>query len=177
LNGDLYARDINAGLSSQWVLTSQDRIIGSVSLGRITYANTDHVGESWDTAWTWHKSLSNDDAFSVTLSAGNTDSSDRTSLINNRRGISANYDFGRVWESIDLGVSLSRSWREFEPSSIAPDGREDVKTTGTVSFGFPMVELYGFSPLVRIEASDTLSNAARYQMNRVTFDMSFQSNF
>ncbi len=177
LDGESFARDFNFGLSTQWPLSPRDRLTGALSLGHVTYANTDHVGESWDTTLTWQRRLANADALSVSLSTGHTASSDRTSLINTRHSLSAAYDFGEVWQGVDLGLSLSRSWRAFEPSTTLPDGRQDTQSTATMTIGFPMVEFYGFSPVAQIEAIDIKSNDARRQLDKVTFDMSFQSNF
>ncbi len=177
IGGDFYARDIEFGLSTQWFLSDQTRVVSGVRLGQVTYAGTGDTSESWAVDLGWTRALDGGDAVSVQASVGQTQSDDAVRLNSDRKNIGVTYNFGSVANAFDISVGLGAQWRSFEPSLAAPDGRADLRTNVTLDVGLPLVELYGFSPVAALEAYQTDSNVSRFQSEGLSVDISVRSNF
>lgn len=76
----------------------------------------------------------------------------------------------------DFGLSLTHERRSYE-ASITPDARRDRTTGISANIELPNLELYGFKPVLNIQASRTNSTVNRYTTQTLSTGLTFRSSF
>jgi len=175
--GGVYAREVSLGYATQWRFDENSSLRASVSVGRVEYESFERAANSWDAGLTYYQRFDHAHAVNFGITAGRSYSSDSTALEANRSSVFATYDFGTLWDFVDVETGIRQSWRSVGASAYAPDGREEHETSAHIAFGLPQAEIYGFSPVLRIEGSRNFSNVALYQKEGLTLDLSYRSNF
>jgi hypothetical protein len=175
--GDLYARDLSAGLSTKWAIGQRSSVQTGVRLGHAAYFESGNVSDSIAIDLGWSHRLGQDQAIHIKNSFERTNSVDTASLNSDRTSLSIGYDFGSLADTFDVGIEIGAQWRDYDPDTTSPDGRSDVRTDLTLTIGFPLVEYYGFSPIASFEAYRTNSNVSRYQSEGISLDLAVRSNF
>ena len=69
------------------------------------------------------------------------------------------------------------SWRDYDFSRDAPEGRQDTRLFADVTATFKEIDYYGFNPSVTLSASTTDSNVGLYDVNRVGLSVGIKSAF
>jgi len=177
VGGDIYARDLSAGLSTNWAIGQRSSIQTGVRFGHVTYFESGNVSDSVAIDLGWTHALNQGQSIYVRNSFERTNSADATSLNSDRTSLSIGYDFGTLADTFDIGVEVGAQWRKYDPDTTSPDGRSDLRTDLTLNIGFPLVEYYGFSPIASLEAYRTNSNVSRYQSEGISLDLTVRSNF
>lgn len=77
--------------------------------------------------------------------------------------------------SVQFG--LGASWRDYDVSRDAPEGRQDTRLFADVTATFKDIDYYGFNPSVTLSASTTDSNIGLYDVNRVGLSIGIKSAF
>lgn len=72
---------------------------------------------------------------------------------------------------------LGASWRDYDVSRDARDGRQDNRVFADVTATFKDIDYYGFNPSVTLSASSTNSNIGLYDVNRVGLNIGIKSAF
>ena len=76
-----------------------------------------------------------------------------------------------------LQFGLGASWRDYDFSRDAREGRQDNRIFADVTATFKEIDYYGFNPTVTLSASATDSNVALYDVNRVGLNIGIKSAF
>ncbi|MBT8411839.1 MAG: hypothetical protein KJP02_08590 [Octadecabacter sp.] len=177
VGGELYARDLVVGLSTQWATGQRSAVQTGVRFGHVTYTANNDTSKSLALDLGWTRALNQGDTIFVRSTLEQTSSDDSAALNSNRTSVSIGYDFGRLANTFDLGVEVGAQWRNYDPDTISPDGRSDMRTDLTLTVGLPLVEFYGLSPVATLEAYQTDSNVSRYRSEGISLDLAVRSNF
>ena len=76
-----------------------------------------------------------------------------------------------------FGVGAEVEWRGYDASRLEPAGREDLRGTLRATVAVPDWNLWGFEPVLTVEASRTDSDADRADRETLTLDLGFRSSF
>lgn len=72
---------------------------------------------------------------------------------------------------------LGASWRDYDISRDAREGRQDTRIFADVTATFKQIDYYGFNPTMTLSASTTNSNIGLYDVNRVGLNIGIKSAF
>lgn len=92
-------------------------------------------------------------------------------------GLSASYAHPEQVLGMQLSGSVGQSWRRFDGWNGGPGTRSDATTRVGLNAAFPAVEIYGFQPVVSLNASITQSDRDLYDKNVSGFGLNFRSAF
>lgn len=120
--------------------------------------------------------LRNGDRLTYGLGARNTDA--RASDTRHQAvSASLGYAFGKPVLGMALSASLGFEARDYALSPYSPDGRQDLRVSGTLSVLLPKLGYMGFAPQIDLNATRTGSNISLYQSSDVGISLTFRSTF
>lgn len=97
-----------------------------------------------------------------------------------RLSASVRYVLGEPLAGAKVSAGLSMTARDFPVffNGVFNDtGRQDRTVTSSVDVGLPKLGVFGFEPVVSVEASRTRSNISRYESQTVGIGLRIQSSF
>lgn len=89
----------------------------------------------------------------------------------------ATFDRRELLLGLRVGAGATFDWRDYPLSAYAFDGRQDRRATLSVSLGLPGLEVWGFEPVLGLEASRTWSDVSLYDREALTLDLGLRSVF
>ncbi|WP_194094208.1 tetratricopeptide repeat protein [Marivivens aquimaris] len=87
------------------------------------------------------------------------------------------FDLSEPVAGMDIAFSYRHDWRAYGANFLAPDGRDDNRDTLTVSAGLPALDLYGFHPVLNLQASRNNSNVALHETEELSVGVGIESSF
>jgi hypothetical protein len=169
-DGEVFASEMQLGLARRWRTGERATVSGTVSISQTHYRDSGFSANLWAVGVDWQRVLENGDQFGLSGDVGRS-YSDAQRYANSWQTIGASYDFGRVADRFDVAVSGDYTWRAF--GSV----RADELAQLSMSVGVPDLELYGFTPVVTLDASQNKSTSTRNQTEAIALDLSFRSSF
>ncbi|WP_169739500.1 surface lipoprotein assembly modifier [Thioclava pacifica] len=92
--------------------------------------------------------------------------------------VGLSYDLGRpLAGKLSLGAGFQFERRDYDASLYATGARRDWRRQVSLRIGFPKLDYYGFSPVLRIEAEKTNSNVEYYKRYDTTVRFGLRSVF
>lgn len=91
--------------------------------------------------------------------------------------LTANYELRAPVAGLRLGFGGDVDFRIYDNTAYSFDAREDLRGVLRVTAGLPRINLYGFEPLVTLEASQTDSNVALFDKTDLRINLGLRSSF
>lgn len=101
----------------------------------------------------------------------------RTDMARSKEQLSIGLSTRRPFAGVNWGATLTHSWRSYDASSLVPSGRHEHTRRAQITAALPRAELYGFVPVITIDAFDTKASAPIFESTGVDFGLTFQSAF
>jgi hypothetical protein len=123
--------------------------------------------------------LGSGDVVALRLEIGITKSDDANQELE-KKGVSLRYSFGKPIGGARLSAVLDITTRDFPVffNGVFNDsGREDVSVSANLDVALPEVGVFGFEPVLTLEASRTESNVSRYTGTSLGVGLRIQSSF
>lgn len=176
LDGDLYATELQLGLTRRWAVGDRASLRADVSLGQTDYRTTGFSADLWSAGVDWRRVLNNGQTLGLSAEVGRAQS-DAARYAYTWQTVGASYNFGVVNERFDVGIAAQYRWRTYGSRSNNLVTREDAHAQLSVSVGLPDFEIYGFQPVVTLDVQKNQSTASVYRTEAVSLDVSFRSSF
>lgn len=169
-----------------------DSLLLSLSAGRdwLAYLN-DNIGDvnrtTLRTGLTYQRE--NQDRVGLSFSITDAEGKDNANYNSNQRAIDLSYTWAepvtKTWFDVDFPVTLSLGagyrWTEYPDYFVflvsQSVGRDDTTVSANATIGLPSVEYAGFSPSIRIDASQSASNLDRFDSSTFSVGLNFNSSF
>ncbi len=174
--GDPYSRF--ATLSYEWDKAIADRqrlaLQGFLEWNERLTDGADYPTAGVRARWTVVGESGNRTTLSLTLREAMTD---RPDLGFQGGTLSAQYDLAQPIGGMQLGFGAELDYRDFTGSIYSFDGRTDLRQTLRASAALTQINIFGFEPVVSIEASRTDSNIPLFEKDDLRVNFGLRSSF
>jgi hypothetical protein len=171
--GAPYSQTLRLSYGRAWAIGEADRLSGEISVTGTAYDGDRPNDYDVGADLAWRHALASGGTLTVTGGLGRLRADDPD------RGFrSVSVGLGWSWNdnpanSLFLGVE----GRDYDQTLYIVGTRRDLITTARVSVAVPGVDLYGFQPVVTVEARDLSSNAERPESRGLGAGIGFISSF
>lgn len=175
--GKPLANTVSASLGRTFGLsprTAVDVRLGAEHQARLDTAS--RTAEVYSLSARWLHESPGGDFWSAGARVAETQS--RSSSIDHRAvRLSLDYTRGQEIAGLRLGGGLAVESRDFALSPYSPDGREDLRLSGSISAQFMQAGYLGFSPVLEVFATRNRSNIALFDTRETGVRLSIRSSF
>lgn len=179
LAGDRYADRARADFSLITALDSRSQTRFGFSLERQWLAGPSPAATAFTLDAGYQHRLKGGDLLAVKLELGQTISEDENQE-NRKIGASLRYALGKPVAGMEISGELDATARDYPVffSGIFNDsGRQDLSLSASLELAMPKLGLYGFEPVLSLEASKTRSNVSRYSGEAAGIGLRIESSF
>lgn len=174
-------RGLNGTLGARFTLDENDNLAVSASIRYSNRIASDVDVMTYSVRGRWSHTLGNDDVFGLTGQLSRA-TSDVTDLAYRDTTVGVSYDFGPLSIGdqdlgLDLAASYTEQFRTYETSAYDPAGRDDRISSLRFDVGFRNIELYGFQPVMSLQANRTNSSVPRFDTEGAQIGFNLRSSF
>lgn len=124
----------------------------------------------------WARPMGNGDRLLVSLGL-NTTTSDRVTREFDGVTAGVTWDFGQIGRGLDLAVEYEIDDRFYPVAGLETGARRDQRHSLRADFGLRRAEVYGFVPVVSVEASRNASTLDYYDSTTLRMGLNLRSSF
>jgi hypothetical protein len=179
LAGEVYADRVRADLALTTALDKDTQTRFGLAAERQWLAAGGPAATAFSLDAGVQRRLPGGDVVALRLDIGQTVSEDRNQE-NRRIGASLRYALGKPVAGARLSADLSvtaRDYPVFFNDIFNDSGRQDVSVAASLDIALPGLGLFGFEPVLSLEASKTRSNVSRYTGHAAGIGLQIQSSF
>jgi len=169
------------GVLRQLPLSDRDLLTFGATREWLTYAQPG-IGEV--DRWIWRAGmthgLENGDRVSWNLTRVDATGAVSNNFTSTETTISANYAWAEPFADVTVAAGGGIKWSDFPDYTLllpVDGGRQDTTFFVNANLGFPEIEFFGFSPGLRLEASDARSNVSRFDRTNYSVGLTVNSAF
>lgn len=174
--GDPYTTDVALTFGRQWQHGEAQVFSASIAGNQTTYRSNGSQTNGLALRGAWQRTLANADVIGLSLNASEVHSplADRGYAA---LGAQVSYDFGEVFQGVEVLVSGSLEQRVYDASRYDPAGRQDIRTSLQVNIGLPVISFYGFEPVATVATNTTTSSVPFFETESVRLGLQIKSKF
>lgn len=166
----------SGSLGTKWLLNDRNLLSATARASTATYAIDDIASRSYGLELAWQHMLSNGSR--IALNAGLQDTiSTSASRDFTRHSLSVTYVPSLPSDACDLSFNYAIGVQSFADTTLAIEGRTDRSQSLNMTLGLKNFDLYGFTPELTLQLSDTQSNVALFDTESIGLGLSFRSSF
>lgn len=163
-------------LGRQWTLQGGNQALLGLTVDRTHYDASGERATAGELTGRWSHPFANGDKLSLGVSLSGTQST-RATRENTGIGLSLGWNLGEVRPGIDLHLSYAVEYTRYPVAAAIRDARIDLRQTLRADVGFQDIALYGFEPVVSVEAGRNRSNVDLFDTGGLRLGLSLRSQF
>lgn len=174
--GDPLSTTGSLRMGRQWALPGGDQAMLGLTLDRTFYDASGERATSGELTGRWGHALANGDrlTFGLTLSATE---STRATRENTGAGISLGWDLGEIRPGVDLNLTYALEYTRYPVAAAIRDARIDLRHTLRADVGLQDMAVYGFEPVLSVEAGRNISNVDLFDGGGLRLGLGLRSQF
>lgn len=174
--GKSYTQSGQIYLTRAWDLGDKARLSLTAGAESTEYLASDRHSDSLNFKAVWAKTLPKGSGISLSLGLGDTHASRVTGTFT-ETSLGAKYTLGEVLKGLDLTMIYQVEQQHYPVAGLISGARNDLRHALTAEFGLKKAALYGFEPVLSVEASRNLSNVDLYDSMAVKLGVNLRSSF
>lgn len=174
--GDPYTRFAILRLGRDWDMGKAGTLAVTFNLEDTRYVSPAETTLARRLGLRWTRPLANGDRLTASLGLNDTTSSRSTREFD---GVTAGltWDLGQISRGLDLAIDYEIDMRLFPVAGLETGARHDQRHTLRADLGLRRAEIYGFVPVVSVEASRNASTLDYYDSTTLRMGLNLRSRF
>ena len=174
--GRSYSQSTQLYLTRGWTLDEKTRLSLTAGAEHTRYLGTNRHSDSLNIKAVWARTLPMGRALSLSLGFGDTKASRATGTFR-ELSLGAKVGMGELFDGVDLTMSYQLEHQHYPVAGLIAGSRKDLRQAISAEFGLKKATIYGFEPVLSVEATQNLSNVDFYDSMAVKLGVNLRSSF